>query len=318
MLKEGSRGEDVRVLQEGLACLGYHPGPIDGIFGAGTERAVEEFQKRSSLIPDGIVGSFTKSVFNEALQNRNASYSLDVPTHEEHAFEVKPPEFGWVRCPADKFESRGGFTRTTLRTDAAEAYKALYAEVQSLGGIITSAGGRRSLGSKSSPARSKKSMHYVGRAFDMALPTAMQNPDKDPYLVVRDLSGNGRKWIVWCKTDNTDIDVVTVDACYVTVHKDAKGKKYTALRSKQITCKAFNFTEIAKSHGFERISGRRSFFRGGSYTGSEWWHFQYEKGLVPKQPTFGEELLRVYNLEDAEKFIYWSNAKNCKWKVDWF
>jgi hypothetical protein len=203
-----------------------------------------------------------------------------------------------------------------LREDAAGAYTELYNEVHGLGGIITTAGGKRRLMSKTSASRSKKSMHYVGLAFDMALPTAMQNPDKDPYLIQRD--GDSRKWIIWCKTSDPSVPTITVDACWVSSHKDSKGRRYTQLNSKPVTCKAFNFTALARKHGFERISGRRSFFKGGRYTGSEWWHFQYERALTRGQSMFGEELLKIYPESEARAFLYWDESYDCVFGKTWF
>ena len=46
ILKKGSKGSDVKKLQEGLAFLGFHPGPIDGDFGNGTANALAEFQQK--------------------------------------------------------------------------------------------------------------------------------------------------------------------------------------------------------------------------------------------------------------------------------
>jgi len=318
VLKLRSRGEQVENLQDGLAHLGFHPGVPDGIFGKNTESAVVAFQLKRRILADGIVGPSTERVYNHALGDAGANHRLTLNTKPPKKIVVPDERFSWIRCPADKFKSRGGYTRTTLRSDVAVAYKALYEEVHSLGGIITSAGGKRSLSAKSSPSRSKKSMHYVGRAFDMALPTGMQNPDTDPYLCQIDLNGNGREWIVWCKTDDESVPEKTINSVYMTTHRNVRGKKYTMVRTKQITCRVFNFTEIARKHGFKRISARHSFFNGGSYGGAEWWHFQYENGLVYQETTFGEELLRVYTVERAKSFVYWNEAKDCIWRLNWF
>ena len=320
ILKIGSRGKQVEVLQEGLAYLGFHPGVPDGIFGRDTGAALSSFQEKKRVLSDGIFGPSTERVYNCALGDLGLEYriSLNSPAQKKLVVPDDGDILSWVRCPADKFKDRGGYTRTTLRSDVSIAYKALYDEIHALGGIITSAGGKRSISSKASPSRSKKSMHYVGRAFDMALPTGMQNPATDPYICSRDASGNGRKWVVWCKTENEDIPEVTLEGTYVTSKKNSRGKRYTLLKTKQVTCRAFNFTEIAKKHGFERISSRSSFFRGGSYGGAEWWHFQYETGLIPAETTFGEELLRVYTMAQAKSFVYWDEAKDCSWKTNWF
>lgn len=54
-LKKGSKGEEVKQLQEYLIQLGYLDGKIDGDFGNKTKAAVEAFQKAFSLEVSGIV-----------------------------------------------------------------------------------------------------------------------------------------------------------------------------------------------------------------------------------------------------------------------
>lgn len=60
----GSRGPEVEMLQRILVSIGYNPGPIDGIFGPMTRRAVIEFQLDNGLVPDGIVGPKTYAVID--------------------------------------------------------------------------------------------------------------------------------------------------------------------------------------------------------------------------------------------------------------
>ena len=60
ILKRGSRGPAVEVLQKKLTSLGYSTNGIDGIFGSGTDNAVRLFQKAHHLQADGIVGTATK------------------------------------------------------------------------------------------------------------------------------------------------------------------------------------------------------------------------------------------------------------------
>jgi cellulose synthase/poly-beta-1,6-N-acetylglucosamine synthase-like glycosyltransferase/peptidoglycan hydrolase-like protein with peptidoglycan-binding domain len=49
----------VREVQRILQALDYRPGPVDGLFGPLTERAVVRFQRAEALEPDGIVGPHT-------------------------------------------------------------------------------------------------------------------------------------------------------------------------------------------------------------------------------------------------------------------
>jgi len=59
ILRYGNTGEEVRKLQQTLSNLGYSPGPIDGIFGPQTDKAVRSFQSANGLLVDGIVGKNT-------------------------------------------------------------------------------------------------------------------------------------------------------------------------------------------------------------------------------------------------------------------
>jgi LysM repeat protein len=61
VLQVGSTGEQVQVVQRALVAAGFDPGPIDGIFGQRTERAVKSFQAIQGLTIDGKVGSATLS-----------------------------------------------------------------------------------------------------------------------------------------------------------------------------------------------------------------------------------------------------------------
>jgi transcriptional regulator with XRE-family HTH domain len=58
-LAVGNTGPDVAEAQCLLRRAGISPGGIDGIFGPLTEHAVKEFQKRSGLVMDGMVGPHT-------------------------------------------------------------------------------------------------------------------------------------------------------------------------------------------------------------------------------------------------------------------
>ena len=60
LLRSGSRGDAVAVLQRLLAGLGYDPGPADGVFGTRTVAAVRAFQSASGLKADGAAGTTTK------------------------------------------------------------------------------------------------------------------------------------------------------------------------------------------------------------------------------------------------------------------
>lgn len=57
--KYGSRGSEVRTIQEKLKRWGYYSGNVDGIYGSQTVTAVKKFQKKNGLQVDGIAGTKT-------------------------------------------------------------------------------------------------------------------------------------------------------------------------------------------------------------------------------------------------------------------
>lgn len=82
LLKVGSRGIEVKALQEDLVQLGYLPkGSDDGIFGEQTETAILRFQRNRGLVSDGIVGKDTY---------RELTFCLGVLPDEDCAVEGQP------------------------------------------------------------------------------------------------------------------------------------------------------------------------------------------------------------------------------------
>lgn len=57
--KYGSRGSEVRTIQEKLKRWGYYNGSVDGIYGSQTVAAVKRFQQKNGLQVDGISGPQT-------------------------------------------------------------------------------------------------------------------------------------------------------------------------------------------------------------------------------------------------------------------
>jgi len=81
-------GNDVLVLQTALNCLGFICGQADGIFGAGTERALREFQANVGIDPDGVAGSLT---FQAVKRLSHAWKGKDPSVHSE-------PKSGFARA----------------------------------------------------------------------------------------------------------------------------------------------------------------------------------------------------------------------------
>ena len=74
--KYGSRGDEVRQIQEKLKRWGYYNGNVDGIFGSQTLEAVKYFQRKNGLTVDGIAGPATlkaMGIFNSSNSSSGSS-----------------------------------------------------------------------------------------------------------------------------------------------------------------------------------------------------------------------------------------------------
>ena len=149
-------------------------------------------------------------------------------------------------------------------------------------------------------------MHYIGRAIDLFVYSGMNDVDKDPYVIrprTADPLGNekpnaDRYWTVYARCDT-----------YGPLTKEYSFTDVTTYRNRKsgVSCsgKFLNLTELFAKHGFKAIRARQTFLRGGSWLGAEWWHFQYETGLVKGASTFGGELLKTYPQSTLEGTSPW-------------
>ncbi len=71
VLRQGARGGEVKEVQRRLKQWGYYNGAVDGVFGAGTRKAVVAFQKKNGLTADGVVGKATYQALG-----MNSSYNV--------------------------------------------------------------------------------------------------------------------------------------------------------------------------------------------------------------------------------------------------
>ncbi len=71
VLRQGSRGNEVKEVQRRLKQWGYYSGSVDGVFGSATKKAVISFQKKNGLTADGVVGKATYAALG-----MNASYNV--------------------------------------------------------------------------------------------------------------------------------------------------------------------------------------------------------------------------------------------------
>lgn len=73
--RQGSTGEQVRVIQDKLKRWGYYDGQVDGIYGSGTRQAVAKFQRKNGLAVDGVAGPNTLRALGMSVSGSSGSGS---------------------------------------------------------------------------------------------------------------------------------------------------------------------------------------------------------------------------------------------------
>ncbi len=71
----GSRGADVKLVQQKLKQYGYFSGTVDGVFGKATYDAVVWFQRKNGLKADGVVGKSTADALGVTLSTNSVAVS---------------------------------------------------------------------------------------------------------------------------------------------------------------------------------------------------------------------------------------------------
>ncbi|MBQ6796168.1 MAG: spore cortex-lytic enzyme [Clostridia bacterium] len=74
----GSTGSEVTKIQTRLKKWGYYKGAVDGKYGAETQKAVKEFQRKNGLTVDGIAGSSTLSAMGISSSSASSASNNDV------------------------------------------------------------------------------------------------------------------------------------------------------------------------------------------------------------------------------------------------
>lgn len=73
--RQGDSGSAVTTIQTKLKRWGYFDGPVDGIYGSKTSKAVRSFQRKNGLIADGVAGPATLKALGMEQTSQNSGSS---------------------------------------------------------------------------------------------------------------------------------------------------------------------------------------------------------------------------------------------------
>lgn len=252
------------MLTDDLATLGYLE------TGAPVARALTRFQRHA-------LRTYRKTAAGEFLEETPVySGPEDGVAHPATLDEIARWLARGFRLPLGYFKLARIGAWGELREDMAEAWLALMARIQGLGGTIEGPYGdtKRPLMTTISVGASKYSFHIAGRAVDL-------NQGNESYFVICEPQGAEMWWRLLCRTaDQTGAQGQKFAAGSVEFHNFAShlelplpGGYYLDLTQ-----------EIESGGQFERICAQSGWERDARE--AEWWHFQW---VPEKQQTFQDE-----------------------------
>ncbi len=92
-VRQGSRGDDARLVQQRLIELGYLTGKADGIFGDNSVKALKAFQTKHSLKADGVAGSGTNALLFSHMALRADTVVTSAPAATPTAPATPTPSY---------------------------------------------------------------------------------------------------------------------------------------------------------------------------------------------------------------------------------
>jgi murein DD-endopeptidase MepM/ murein hydrolase activator NlpD len=110
-----ARSSDVAALQVGLRASGLYAGPIDGVAGPVTKRAVRALQRRAGVAVDGIAGPATRAALG---QLGSPQLGSRVPAPGDVGWDVARAQFllAWRGFPSGTFDGAfGPHTQAAVR-----------------------------------------------------------------------------------------------------------------------------------------------------------------------------------------------------------
>jgi hypothetical protein len=302
-LKLGSRGDAVYWLRRNLNEYDDASLPDSEQFDIELEDAVIAFQSRYGLLADGIVGKDTRTKLSGLYRARLLSL------HGQDGHSARRGD-----VPADVY--RDGYSSFSVRADVADRLKKIYDELHSAGALLTSAGGFRDLSVEANnSAMSISSFHYTGRAIDLDVGSGMEKPATDPFVIVaEDALGRAGSRLHRVYARATHGEKMTLDPV---------SYEYPSGTGKPVSGNFVDLTTLMLGQGFERIRAKPKFYdtkhykTSQRYLSAEWWHFQYQIGLLHHFTTFGDELKLVWPRTELEKSTPWQKCADDIFGESW-
>lgn len=113
-LQKGSKGDNVKTLQQDLTSMGFYDANIDGEYGSYTVTSVKALQKMFGLVSDGVVGSITCQKTNSLLDCKNTNLKRGSKDEKTKLVQHKLKQLGYYTREVDG--DYGAYTESSVKT----------------------------------------------------------------------------------------------------------------------------------------------------------------------------------------------------------
>jgi lysozyme family protein len=210
LAKLGSRGTDVRLLQEKLKAAGMDPGPLDGVFGPKTLAAVKAFQSAKGLQHDGIAGQQTWGALHglsyppgSNLLKKGASQPVAGAHGHSHESGFQDPALGngkqvqaYVNGRPSNITVHDVGNGQFMRADAGKAFKAMQQAARAAGVNLSATSGFRTHAQQQALYQK-----YLNGTGNLAAKPGYSNHQNGISMDVGGINGYGTAAYSWMKAN---------------------------------------------------------------------------------------------------------------------
>ncbi len=192
VLKLGSKGDDVKKMQQRLKELDYLKGSADGDFGEATETAVKNFQANNGLQMDGVAGSATlNKLYSSSARKAPSTVATNKPTNTPFTSLKLGSEGSEVRKMQQRLKELG-YLKGSADGDFGEATEAAVRAFQKAHGLTVDGKAGTATLNKLYSSSAKKASTATAKptATPTARPTATPDLDDLDYYLELGASGN--------------------------------------------------------------------------------------------------------------------------------
>ncbi|MDH5480536.1 MAG: peptidoglycan-binding protein [Nitrosomonas sp.] len=186
-IRYGSRGPDIRKLQEKLTSEGFKIQPTTEFFGTQTDRAVRNFQRKKKLLADGVVGTKTWTALGFSDDDKESKpESNKKPTSKTKTSKVRTLSDDTLNFLVQRLGS-DGFRGASMARNAGDSKELAKHPSQ----LKTSASGMQFIYTREAKRNESNRLHWPKGSSGVTLGPGYDLKERSQAKIIRDITSIG-------------------------------------------------------------------------------------------------------------------------------